>query len=153
MKNKDFTTTILVDQSAEQVFTAIKNVRGWWSGLYREEFKGNSEKLNDEFTFRAGEGMHYSKQKLIELIPDKKIVWLVTNSKLSFLKKKDEWTGTKLSFEISKQGDKTEVRFTHMGLVPEIECYDSCSSAWSQYLEQFLSPFIITGKVQSDKKK
>ncbi len=153
MKNQNYTTTYLVEQSPIEIFNAIINVREWWSGLYAEEIEGSSNKLNDEFTFRAGGGAHYSKQKLLELIPDKKIVWLVTDSKLSFLKQKDEWTGTKLSFEISKQGDKTEVRFTHMGLVPEIECYDSCSSAWSQYLEQFLSPLASIDKVQSDKKK
>ncbi|MBD0332349.1 MAG: SRPBCC domain-containing protein [Chitinophagaceae bacterium] len=146
MKNGNYTKTYLVDKSPNEVFNALTNVRGWWSGLYSEEIEGSSNKLDDEFTFRAGGGAHYSKQKLVEIIPDKKIVWLVTDSKLTFLKKEDEWTGTKLSFEISKQEDKTQVRFIHLGLVPEIECYDSCSSAWSQYLEQFLSSSITAGK-------
>ena len=146
MKNGSYNRTYLVDKSPDEVFNAITNVREWWSGLYSEEIEGSSNKLNDEFTFRAEGGAHYSKQKLIESIPDKKVVWLVTDSNLTFLNKKDEWTGTKLSFEISKQGDKTGVSFTHLGLVPEIECYDSCSSAWSRYLEQFLSSLITTGK-------
>lgn len=143
---EDFTTTITVDKSAEEVFAVLKNVRAWWSGLYGEEFEGSSEKLNDEFTFRAGEGMHYSKQKLIELIPDKKIVWLVTDSELTFLEKKDEWTGTKICFEISKLGAKTEIRFTHIGLTPKIECYDSCAPAWSMYAQEKLLPLITKGK-------
>ncbi|MEO6303531.1 MAG: SRPBCC domain-containing protein [Bacteroidia bacterium] len=142
MKTKDFTTTILVDKSAQEVFNAIKNVRGWWSGLYGEEFKGNSEQLNDEFTFKAGEGMHYSKQKLVELIPDKKIVWLVTDSKLTFLEDKSEWTNTKICFEISKQGAKTKIQFTHLGLFPEIECYNSCAPAWTQYIQEKLLSLI-----------
>lgn len=142
MGTKDFTTVITTDQSAEDVFSAIKNVRGWWSGLYGEEFEGSSEKLNDEFTFRAGEGMHYSKQKLVELVPGKKITWLVTDSKLDFLENKSEWTNTKICFEISKQGAKTQIHFTHMGLVPEIECYDSCAPAWTQYVQEKLLSLI-----------
>ncbi len=142
MNNIDFTKTFQVEQSPAEIFQVTKDVRSWWSGLYGEEFEGSSEKPGDEFTFSAGGGAHYSKQKLTELILNKKIVWLVTDSNLNFLEKPNEWTGTKIYFDISKQGNKTQVRFTHVGLVPKIECYNSCSSAWSQYLQQFLSPLI-----------
>ena len=146
MKTSDFTLTLLVDQSPKEVFNAIKNVRGWWSGLYSEEFEGRTDKLDEEFTFRAGEGAHYSKQKLIEIIPDKKLVWLVTDSNLTFLENKTEWTGTKIIFEISKKGNKTQIRFTHEGLVPEVECYDSCAPAWAQYLKEKLRNVISKDK-------
>ena len=142
MKNKNFTTTLIVDQTPEEVFNVVRNVRGWWSGYYSEEIEGNTEKLNDEFSFRAGGGAHYSRQKLIEVIPNKKVVWLVTDSKLDFLEKKDEWTGTKVIFDISTKGNKTQLVFTHDGLMPEIECYNSCAPAWSQYLQNKLLPLI-----------
>jgi hypothetical protein len=73
MKNKNFTTTLIVDQTPEEVFNVVRNVRGWWSGYYSEEIKGDTEELNDEFSFRAGGGAHYSRQKLIEVIPNKKV--------------------------------------------------------------------------------
>jgi hypothetical protein len=152
MKNQNFTTSLLVDQTPEEVFNAVSNVRGWWSGLYNEEIKGNTDKLNEEFTFKAGEGAHYSKQKLVEAIPGKKLVWLVTDSKLTFLKNESEWNGTKLIFDISKKGNKTELTFTHQGLVPEIECYNSCAPAWTQYIQTRLLKLITTAKGNSEKK-
>jgi hypothetical protein len=139
MKNNDFTTSILVKQSPEEVFQTILNVRSWWSGLYNESFEGKSEKIGDEFSFRAGEGMHFTKQKLVEVIPNKKVTWLVTESNLSFVDKVDEWTGTRLTFDISKEGEKTKIVFTHIGLVPQFQCYDSCAPAWTQYIQEQLT--------------
>ena len=146
MPNQNYTTTLLVDQTPEEVFNAVRNVRGWWSGYYSEDIKGDTEKLNDEFSFRAGDGVHYSKQKLVEVISNKKVVWLITESDLSFLEKKDEWTGTKVIFDISTKDNKTQLVFTHDGLSPDIECYNSCAPAWSQYLQNKLLPLITMGK-------
>ena len=149
MANQNFSVSFLVDQRPGEVFAAVNNVKGWWT----ENLEGNSQKLNDEFEVRFGD-VHYSKQKLIELVPNKKVVWLVTDSKLSFLKDKSEWTGTKISFEMDEQDKKTQVRFTHLGLVPEIECYDACSNAWSEYINHSLRALITAsnGKANSNGK-
>ena len=141
MNTKDFSTAILVDQTPEEAFAAINNVRGWWI----DEIEGDSEKLNDEFAVRFWD-IHYSKQKLAEFVPGKKIVWLVIESTLSFLSDKEEWNGTTISFDISRQGNKTEVRFTHQGLIPKIECYGACSNAWSEYIQGSLFNLITLGK-------
>ncbi len=138
MKTQDFTTTILVERTPEEAYHTILNPRLWWSGLFGESFEGNSEKLGDEFSFLAGGGVHYTKQKLVELLPGKKLVWLVTHADLSFVDQPDEWKGTKICFEISREHDKTKIVFTHIGLVPEFECYDSCAPAWSQYIHERL---------------
>jgi hypothetical protein len=141
MTTKDFTTSILVDQTPEEVFNAINNARGWWHG----EISGSTDQLNDEFTYRYAD-IHFSKQKIVELIPGQKVVWLVTDSKINFVEDKNEWTGSTISFDISKDAGKTMVRFTHLGLVPGIECFDNCSNAWSQLIQQSLFSLITTGK-------
>src|ERR1035441_4083172 len=50
MNNPDpnFTTTISVDQSPEEAFAAINNVRGWWG----ENIEGSTANLGDEWTYR-----------------------------------------------------------------------------------------------------
>ena len=148
MPAKNFNISFLVDQSPMEVFNAINNVRGWWS----ETVEGGTEKLHDEFIYRHKD-IHYSKQKLIEVVPGEKVIWLVTDSSLSFVKDKEEWTDTTISFEIKPKGDKTQLVFTHHGLIPEFECYDACSGGWGYYINNSLLPLIRTAKGQPDKKE
>ena len=135
MANQNFQYSFTTSKNTGEVFMHLINPKKWWVGLFGEKIEGNSEYIKDEFSFRAGDGVHFSNQKLIELVVDKKIVWLVTESNLSFLKNTNEWAGTKICFDIEKDGDKTKVTFTHDGLIPPIECYGSCSSAWKQYMQ------------------
>ena len=141
MKSRDYTTTLRVDAAPRKVFDAISDVRGWWAG----EIDGETAKLDAEFTYRY-ENFHVSKQRIVELEPGKKIVWLVIDSTLNFIEDKSEWNGTRIEFEISRVRDKTEVRFTHVGLVESRECYGACSNAWRFLIGTSLRDFIVTGK-------
>lgn len=127
---------IKTQRSPKELFELLLEIKKWWSGIYDETIAGTSKEVNDEFSFSAGGGMHFSKQKLIEQIPYKKIVWEVIESNLSFLDNSKEWEHTRLRFDISENpGNKTKLTFTHEGLTPNIECYEQCTSAWSQYFK------------------
>ncbi|SFC92552.1 SRPBCC family protein [Flavobacterium phragmitis] len=141
MSVHDFTTTLLVDQSPEEVFKAVQNVRGWWS----EEIEGKTANLNDEFDYHY-EDVHRCKIKLIEVILNQKIVWFIVQNYFKFTEDKTEWTGTKPTFEIKPKEGKTELTFTHFGLVPEYECFDICRDAWTNYIQNSLKKLIETGK-------
>lgn len=141
MENQNLTITISAGSDPMKAFEAINNVRGWWT----ENLEGSTENLGDEFVVRFGD-VHYSKQKLVEMVPGKKVVWLVTDSRLNFIKQQDEWTDTKVSFDIADHGGKTEITFTHVGLVPSVECYDGCSGAWQQFVGGSLAKLVTEGK-------
>ena len=142
MINQDYTITIEASQAPELVFNHINNVSKWWS----KDFEGCSTKLNQEFVICHPE-RHYSKQKLIEIVPDRRVVWLVTESKLNWLEKnKQEWTNTKMIFEIVTRGNKTILHFTHDGLTPDKECYFRCEQGWNIVIKEWLFNLITEGK-------
>jgi hypothetical protein len=141
---KDFTTTLMVDNTPKEVFDAINNVRGWWSG----ENVGRTDRLG-EFQHRHGD-MHRCTIKITELVPGRMVHWRVVDNYFDFVKDKSEWKDTDIVFEIVKKKDKTEVRFTHVGLVPSYECYDICSDAWGRLINGSLRDLITKGKGQPE---
>ena len=148
MNDQDFTASFSVDQTPEQAFAAINNPRGWWS----EEIEGNTNQLGNEFTYHYKDA-HRCRIKITELAQGKKVVWRVLDNYFDFTEDKTEWKDTEISFEIAKKGDKTEVRFAHLGLVPEYECFDVCSNAWGSYINGSLRSLIATGKGKPNPKE
>jgi len=140
MKGQSFTTTIVVDSTPNKAFAAITDPRAWWS----EEIYGGTSQLNDEFTYHYKD-VHKCRIQIEEVLPNEKVVWLVLDNYFNFTKDRDEWKGTKVSFEITELNGKTQVNFTHQGLYPQYECYDICSNAWSGYINS-LRELILTGK-------
>jgi hypothetical protein len=148
MKNQNYTTSFTVDQSPQEAFDAINNVRGWWS----EQVEGITDKSGEEWMYHYKD-VHNCRIKVAGLIPGKKVEWLVVDNHFNFTRDKTEWKGTKIIFEISKKGDQTEVRFTHLGLVPQYECFDVCSDAWGSYINGSLRNLIATGKGHPNKRE
>jgi hypothetical protein len=143
MSDGSLTITFTVDRTPEEAFAAITNVRGWWSG----EIDGGTDILGAEFTYRY-QDIHRSTQKITELVPGRKVTWHVVDAYLGFTEDKTEWTGTDITFDITPKGGGTEVRFTHVGLVPGYECFDRCSSAWNSYIASSLPRLITSGAGQ-----
>ncbi len=141
----DFTVTMLVDRAPDEVFAAINDVRGWWSG----EVEGETGRLGAQFTYRYA-NVHRSVQRVTELVPGRRVVWRVMDSHLDFVVNGREWTGTHIIFEIADRQGRTEVRFTHRGLHPSCECYGACSDGWERLLTRNLRGFIATGEPQPD---
>ena len=141
MIHQNYTVTIEVAKSPGDVFNHIINdVSKYWP----EEFEGKSTHLNDEFEFRSGDS-HYSKNKVIELEPNKKVVWLVTGS----IRKTDnfDWTGTKMTFELTPKDGGTVVKFTYDGFILENE-YDRLVMVCDMVIKERLYNLLTDGNVK-----
>ncbi|WP_343306380.1 SRPBCC domain-containing protein [Chitinophaga niabensis] len=141
MQTANFTTTLVVDKSPMEVFNAICQPQNWWSG----EVEGHALKMHDEFTYKFKD-FHFSRQRVTTLIPGEKVVWDVIESIINYAEDKEEWTGTQIIFEVFEKDAQTNLRFTHSGLVPEVECFDSCSNSWTQLVHHSLFSLITAGK-------
>jgi hypothetical protein len=145
VKDQDYTAAITVDQSPEAALKAIENLQAWWS----KDIQGDTANVGDECTHQFKD-VHRCTLKLVERVPKKKVVWRVLDNYFSFTKDKSEWKGTSLVFEVSTKGGKTQVHFTHRGLVPAYECFDMCSNAWDGLINDRLKALIETGKSSPD---
>ncbi|WP_426592492.1 SRPBCC family protein [Cellulomonas sp. McL0617] len=143
----DLTLTFTVDQTPEQAFAAINDVRGWWAGPpapTEPQIEGRTDALGEEFTYVVAD-LHYVKFRITELVPSTRVAWLALDSELTFIANRQEWDGTTVTFDVSERDGRTQVVFTHVGLVPEHECYDVCDDAWSSYVLGNLRRLIETG--------
>ena len=138
---RGYATSYTVEKSPEQVFDAVADVRSWWTG----EIDGSTGEVGAEFGYRHPP-QHYSLQRVTELEPGRRVVWKVIESHLSFISEPEEWTGSEIVFDIVPSDGGTELRFTHVGLMPDVECYGACSTAWSHYVSGSLRSLITTGK-------
>lgn len=158
MSNTEYlTATMTVDQTPEEVFAAVTNVRGWWS----ENLIGDSAALHDEFVFtddsayagetvaEAKEGIRFARFQLTEVVPGSRMVWRCVDSDLTFIDDRDEWTGTNVVFEITTDAQGTTLHFTHEGLTAaESACFEACSRGWTFYITKSLPQLITTGTGQ-----
>jgi uncharacterized protein YndB with AHSA1/START domain len=136
-----FTTTLSLDESPEEVFAAVTNPRGWWS----ENIEGSTDIPGEQFSYRHKD-MHRCTIRVAEMTSPTRVVWQVVENYFSFIDDATEWQGTEIRFEIARNGSKTELRFTHIGLAPAYECFEVCSNSWDFYLQTSLRGLVRTGK-------
>lgn len=141
MEKNDFTSSISANLSAGEAVKKISNVPEWW-GI---TFSGSSEKQNDKFIVKMG-GESFFNFTVTELIPGKRIVWLITDCNMPWYSDKKEWANTNLIFDLTEKNGVTELKFTHEGLTPEVECYNDCSPGWTHWIQTSLFSYFTTGK-------
>jgi alpha-amylase/alpha-mannosidase (GH57 family) len=132
VKDENYHKAITVKTTAMEAFKSISNIAGWWNPAFLQ-FEGNTANLNDVFRVSWG-GKTWVSFKVIESVPEKRLVWLVTDCYLDFVKDEKEWKDTKVVWDISADEDGIRIEMTHVGLVPGVECYNECSSGWNKHI-------------------
>jgi hypothetical protein len=145
---QSYGTTLVVDRPPQEVFDAINNVRDWWS----QEVVGVTDRVGSEFEYHHRD-VHRCSLRVTTLVPGRKVAWHVVDNHFNFVSDQDEWKDTDIVFDVTETGDGTEVRFVHVGLAPQFECYDVCSNAWGGYLHGSLRQLILTGQGQPNPKE
>ncbi|MDM1553282.1 SRPBCC domain-containing protein [Chryseobacterium indologenes] len=138
----NYTNTIEVKTTENKAYDALAyKINLWWT----EMFEGASAQIGDVFTIRFGESIHKT-MRVEEAIPDTKIIWYVEDSLIALpeLKNQTEWIGTTIIWEIQQTEESSQIKVTHLGLNPDVECYDICSNGWVQFLGS-LKLFLETG--------
>ena len=141
VKTQDYQCSITTKIAPKETFNKISQISKWWS----TNFEGESSKPGDVFTVRFKSGDRYT-IKIGEMIPDKKIIWNVIDSDQTWHADRDEWTGTKIVWEISPEKSGSRATMTHIGLVSEFECYDQCKMGWDWLMKESLSKYLDVGK-------
>jgi len=148
MADKNFQTMISARISAGEAMTRISNVPEWW-GI---TFSGSSQNEGETFVVKMGEESFFN-FAVTELIPGKRVVWLVTDCYMPWYSDKKEWANTKLIFDLSENNGVTTLTFTHEGLTPEIECYKDCETGWTHWIRTSLLSYFTTGRGEFKKRK
>jgi len=138
--SEDYVTTITVDRPPLDVYHAINDARAWWS----RTIVGEMTHVGDEFVQHAPD-LHWARLRVSELVPGQTVVWQVLDSLFTFVADQAEWRGTEIRFDLEETETGTKVRFTHVGLFREHECFEVCANAWGGYIGGSLRKLIMTG--------
>jgi uncharacterized protein YndB with AHSA1/START domain len=134
MKEHDILHRVGIKSAPEAVYEALttrKGLSAWWTN----DTQGEAS-LGGVIQFRFGSLGGFD-MKVLELDPEKRVLWNVVEGP-------EEWVGTKVSFELKKEGDHTLVLFKHRGWKEPVEFMHHCSTKWATYLMS-LKSLIETG--------
>jgi hypothetical protein len=141
METNNFTSSFSAKISGNEAVKKIGKISEWWGVT----FTGSSEKQGDKFIVKMG-GDSFFDFTVTELIPSKKVVWLVTDCYLPWYDDKKEWLNNRLIFDAIEIDGITKLTFTHEGLTPELACFKDCDIGWTHWIKTSLFSYFVTGK-------
>lgn len=114
--------------------TTSEGIAGWWAKSNSIRQENSNELLSVDF----GRVKKLMRVRLTN--PGLGLTWDVLECTLR------EWPGTRITFDLtSSSACGCFLKLEHIGLVPQLECYESCSTGWAHFMSS-LKQFVETGK-------
>lgn len=117
-----------------------QGLRAWWT-----QHCDAAESASGHATFRFN-GTRKT-MRIDSLVPGREVRWTCVEAHIdaASLTHKDEWVGTEIVFRLAPEGSGTRLDFEHIGLSPEVECFEICQAGWDYFLGS-LQRLVDTGQ-------
>jgi len=125
----DFESTKVFVASPDSVLAALRTpeaVAGWWGPT--------TGSLTEGGAFSVGFGGSRRIDIAAAAVGTGRVEWRVEAAPHT-----PEWAGTTIVFELEPAGEGTTVHFRHVGLTPQLECFDMCHGGWTHYLASLVA--------------
>jgi uncharacterized protein YndB with AHSA1/START domain len=126
-KSGDYEAARSLKASPEAVFealTTMSGLAGWWT----HQVSGSGVQ-GGELTFRFEEHGVQKVMRVDEAVAPSTVRWTVLSCTHT------EWVGTAIMFHVSPgEGGGSRLHFRHLGLTPELDCFEACSPAWTHFM-------------------
>lgn len=142
-RSKNYQETIHVSAPQEACFQAVATQMGkWWTKSVEGGLGGVGDKVTTRFppnygfwTFKA---TSFERPGRIEM------TCTDAHHKVECQPEEidQEWLGIKIIWEFKTVGDKTEIKMTHDGLTPTLECWRICLDGWNHFFKNSLKLFL-----------
>jgi uncharacterized protein YndB with AHSA1/START domain len=139
-RTEGFTAVLNLPASPDTVsalFTSAVGVSRWWGPTEGDAAAGG--------TLVTSFGDHgVNAMRVLEAEPAR-VVWEpVAPDRTMPTGHTQEWLDTRMEFDIVPAGTGTELRFRHVGLTPQLDCWEACTAAWTYFMAS-IDTFAKTG--------
>lgn len=125
----DFTAVLQLPGNPETLvtlFTSPDGVSRWWGPTTGDAAVGG--------TLTTSFGHHGVNSQRVREVGPTRVVWESVAAEGRGTQHQQEWLGTRLEFDLAPVDDGTELRFRHVGLTPQLSCWDECLSGWTHFM-------------------
>ncbi|MCD2257869.1 SRPBCC family protein [Psychroserpens luteolus] len=130
----DYHKQIDISASPKEAFKALTDhIHLWWSRT-----SDSVQKEGGHFTIHFENGYWWT-FKILEFTPNNEIIWKCIDGEPDFNK---EWIGHVLHWKITEANSKTIINFHQVGLTPDINCYEVCSTTWDMFITERLKDHL-----------